>query len=56
MLIDWIDYYECSLQCNWNLKTTLNKIQTALLDTKGKDYSLDVMNRLKYYISLRKEE
>jgi len=49
MVIDWIDFYERSLDCNWNIKTTINKIEMSLIDTKGKEYSDEVILRLKYY-------
>ncbi len=52
-LIDWIDFYESSIQSGWNVKTTLKKIEYSLIDTKGKDYTTQVLTRLKFYITKR---
>ena len=49
-IVDWIDFYESSLKCGWNISTTLNKIECCLTDIKGKQYCDDVLLRLKYYI------
>ncbi len=49
-LIDWIDFYETSIENGWNVRTTLKKIEYSLIDTKGKDYTTQVLTRLKYYI------
>jgi len=51
LIIDWIDFYESSQKCGWLIKTVLNKIEVALIDIKGKDYTKAVLDRLKYYIS-----
>ena len=50
MIIDWIDFFDESLKCNWNVKTTVNKIEVSLFDSHGKEYSNEVIKRLKYYI------
>ena len=50
MVVDWIDFYERSLDCNWKIKSTVSKIERVLLDIKGKEYSDEVILRLKYYI------
>ncbi len=50
-LIDWVDFYESSITSGWNTKTTLKKIEYSLIDIKGKDYTTQVLNRLKYYIT-----
>jgi len=50
MVVDWIDFYERSLDCNWRIKTTINKVEMSLLDVKGKEHTDDVILRLKYYI------
>lgn len=50
MLIDWIDFYEKSLKCNWKIKSTISKIEVTLLDVMGKEHSDEVITRLKYYI------
>ncbi len=55
MLIDWIDFYEGGINCNWNVKTILLKIEMAIIDTKGKDHSIEVMKRLKLYIGQKYE-
>lgn len=55
MFIDWIDFYEGGLRSNWNIKTILSKIEMALLDTKGKKYSDEVIKRLKHYIGEKYE-
>jgi len=52
-IIDWIDFIESSIKEGWNLKSTLVKIETSLIDIKGKDYTENVMLRLKHYISIR---
>ena len=50
LVIDWIDFYEQSQKCGWLIKTTINKIEAALLDTKGKEYTDIILDRLKFYI------
>ena len=49
-LVDWIDFYENSIQSGWNPQTTLDRIEYTLIDVKGKEYSNDVLLRLKIYI------
>lgn len=53
LLIDWIEFLESSIKEGWNLKSTLVKIETSLIDIRGKEYTDDVVLRLKYYISKR---
>lgn len=55
MIVDWMDFYERSQKCNWNIKTTLNKIEVSLIDTHGKEYTEEVMKRLKYCIGKKYE-
>lgn len=50
-LIDWIDFYESSLKACWQPETTLKKVGTALSETLGKEYSEQVVWRLKLYMA-----
>ncbi len=52
-IIDWINFYEDSIKDGWNPRTTLSKIEVALIDSCGKVYSSEVITRLKYYIVKR---
>jgi len=49
-VISWVDFYEDSLNALWSPETTLSKIQNALNETYGKEYSNDVILRLRAYI------
>lgn len=51
MIIDWIDFYECALENNWNVKTIFSKIEMALLDVHGRDYADNVIKRLHLYLN-----
>ena len=51
MVIDWIDFLESANKCGWKSSTTLNKIEAALCDIKGEEYSKCVITRLQYYIN-----
>jgi len=51
IIIDWIDFYETALKCNWQVRTIFTRIETTLLDVKGKDYSNEVMLRLYHYLN-----
>ena len=50
-IVDWIDFYEDSLESFWKPMTTLGKIETALRETKGIEHSEEVVNRLKLYMA-----
>ena len=50
LVIDWIDFIEKSHRCGWTIKTTLSKIESSLIDTKGKEYTQEVLLRLKLHI------
>lgn len=54
MVIDWIDFYEQGVNHNWNIKSIVSKIRTALSDVKGKEYCAEVLFRLNHYL-LNKE-
>jgi hypothetical protein len=45
-LIDWVDFIEQSIKEGWKFKSTLVKIEVSLIDTFGKDYSKEVINRI----------
>lgn len=51
-VIDWLDFYQSCVDKGWNIKTTINKIEYSLMDVKGKEYTNEVLNRLKYCINL----
>jgi len=55
MLVDWIDFYESSVTHNWNIKSTFNKIRTALIDVYDKDHADNVIERLHYYLNRKYE-
>lgn len=50
LVIDWIDFLDRSQKCGWSFRTTLSKIEVALLDTKGREYTDNVLLRLKFFI------
>lgn len=50
MVVDWITFIEMSLSCNWGVETTLGKIEEAVKDVYGNEYSLEVVKRLKWVI------
>jgi hypothetical protein len=50
LLVDWIEFLEKSIDHNWNIDNTLSKIKESLEDSYGKQYTEEVMIRLKYYI------
>jgi hypothetical protein len=50
MVIDWIDFYNCSIKGGWSQKTTLMKIKTALGDCFGSQYKKEVLKRLYFYL------
>lgn len=54
-LIDWIDFYESSLEACWQPETTLKKIEIALNETIGKKCSEQVILRLKRYMASKHE-
>lgn len=45
-LIDWVDFIEQSIKEGWKFKSTLVKIEVSLIDTFGKEYSKEVINRI----------
>ena len=50
-VVDWISFYkEARYRAFWNIDTILNKIELALNDVYGKEYSDEVIKRLKFYI------
>lgn len=51
-LIDWIEFYEDSVDAKWNTVTTIKKIENVLNDVCGENYSKEVIKRLKKYIIL----
>lgn len=50
-LIDWVQFYEDSVKACWNTQTTINKIKYTLDEVLGREYSDEVINRLKFYIT-----
>lgn len=50
MMIDWIAFYEDAIKKDWKISTILSKIEEALIDIEGIEYSTTVKNKLKLYI------
>ena len=50
-VVDWIDFYEDSIDVFWKPMTTLGKIERALRETKGVEHSKQVIVRLKLYMA-----
>ena len=51
MIIDWQDFIKMSMDNNWNIKSTLSKIEEALIDIKGKQHTEFVIGVLKNWIA-----
>ncbi len=51
IVVDWIEFYNESQKHGWNIKTVLNKIEIVLIDVYDKEYSDEVLTRLKLYIA-----
>lgn len=51
-VIDWMDFLQQSLDHGWNPKSTLSKIEEALLDIKGPEYTQEVLNKSKQLMGL----
>lgn len=49
-LIDWIDFIEYTIEKNWKVTQTISKIEESLVDVFGKEYSDEVIKRLRYYL------
>lgn len=49
--VDWIEFVDTSLEINWNITTTLNKIETACCDIFGKQNSEQIILSIKRYLS-----
>jgi hypothetical protein len=47
LIIEWIDFIHSSMKHCWKLQSTFAKIENALVDIKGKKYSIEVMKKLK---------
>ena len=52
-IIDWISFYEDSLKSLWKPETTLKRIEYALQDVFGKEYSESVIYNIKRYIDFK---
>ncbi len=46
-VIDWMEFIEISKERNWKLSGTLTKIENSLTEIRGKQYSIEVMKRIK---------
>jgi len=46
-VVDWVDFFQSAVECGWNQKTVINKIEYALIDVCGKVYAQSAINRLK---------
>lgn len=47
-----MDFLQQSLDHGWNPKSTLSKIEEALLDIKGPEYTQEVLNKSKQLMGL----
>lgn len=55
-VISWIDFYEDAMNARWSPETTLEKIRTALVDIKGREYAEQVILRLKHYMASKHKQ
>jgi len=46
-VIDWIEFVNTSLEHNWKLKGTIIKIEQALIDIYGREYTDIIVRKLK---------
>lgn len=51
LLVDWCDFIDNALNSNWKISSALTKIEMAVSDIYGRDYSKEVILRLQYYIA-----
>ena len=50
MVVDWVDFYKCSVKHCWSYKTLRNKIDVALFEIYGKEYRDSVLMRLDFIV------
>lgn len=44
--VDWLDFIVQSVKHKWKLKGTLIKIENAMIDVYGREYSTPIINQL----------
>ena len=49
-VVDWVDFIQTSLKHNWKIKGTFIKIENALIDVFGREYSNSIIERLEMYL------
>lgn len=50
IIIDWIGFVDEALDAYWNYQTIIKKIEYSLIDVYDKQYSDNVILRIKYYL------
>ena len=56
MTVDWVGFYESSLRHGWKWKTTRERVRYSVREIYGDDYCWEVMSRLIFYRSQRKQD
>lgn len=54
-VVDWIDFFEYSIEKQWKITQTISKIKESLNEVYGKEYSQNVIERLLFYFNKNKE-
>jgi hypothetical protein len=50
-LVDWVDFIDYTIEKKWNTTQTFSKIEEALVDVFGRDYTEQILLRLRYYLT-----
>lgn len=50
-IVDWVDFIDYTIDKNWNVMQTFSKIEESLIDVFDREYSDQVLLRLRYYLT-----
>lgn len=50
IVVGWIDFYESCIGSGWSHKTTMNKIETSVLDVYGRKYLETWQEKMRLYL------
>jgi hypothetical protein len=50
-VVNWLEFLTVSIEHGWNIKSTITKIEYALVDVYDKVYANEVISRLKQLIT-----
>jgi len=53
-VVSWCDYFEAGIDKHWTWDRLFSMIEYSLDDVYGKEYSKEVIDRLKLYVTRRK--